>query len=188
MEDITHADCAHVKRVREDFAIKNLGQYHDLYVQSDTLLIADVFKNFWNMCLEIYELNRAKVISVPGSAWQATFKKTKGKLDLLIDIDMLLMVKKGIRGGICHSTYWYAKANNKHMKDYDKYKESLYQYWDRNNLYSWAMSKKLSVYNFEWIEDTFQFNKDFIRNCNKESVKGIFSNLMFNILKTMWTS
>ena len=71
------------------------------------------------------------------------------------------------------------------MKDYDKYKESLYQYWDRNNLYSSAMSKKLSVYNFEWIEDTFQFNKDFIRNCNKESVKGIFSNLMFNILKTM---
>ena len=57
------------------------------------------------MCLEIYELNRAKVISVPGSAWQATFKKTKGKLDLLIDTDMLLMVKKGIRGGICHSTY-----------------------------------------------------------------------------------
>ena len=54
------------------------------------------------------------------------------------------------------------------MKDYDKYKESLYQYWDRNNLYSWAMSKKLSVYNFEWMEDTFQFNKDFIKNCNKE--------------------
>ena len=54
------------------------------------------------------------------------------------------------------------------MKDYDKYKESLYQYWDRNNLYSWAMSKRLSVYNFEWMEDTFQFNIDFIKNCNKE--------------------
>ena len=124
MEDITHADCAHVKRVREDFAIKNLGQYHDLYVQSNTLLIADVFKNFWNMCLEIYELNRAKVISVPGSAWQATFKKTKGKLDLLIDIDMLLMVKKGIRGGICHSVYRYSKANKKYMINYDENKDS----------------------------------------------------------------
>ena len=72
---------------------------------------------------------------------------------------MLLMVKKGIRGRICHFIYWYVKANKKYMKDYDKNKEPSYiQYWDVNNLYGWAMSQKLSVNNFEWIEDTSQFN------------------------------
>ena len=80
---------------------------------------------------------------------------------------MLLMVEKGIRGGICHSIYWYAKSNSKYMKDYDKNKEtSCLQYWDVNNLYSWAISQKLSVNNSEWIEDTSQFNEHFIKNYN----------------------
>ena len=105
MEDITDADYAHTKRVCKDFEIKNLGEYHDLYVQSDTLLLADVFENFRNMCFEIYELDPAKFLSAPGLAWQATLKKTKVKLDLLTNIDMLLIVEKGTRGGICHSIY-----------------------------------------------------------------------------------
>ena len=68
--------------------------------------------------------------------WQATLRKTKVKVGLLTDIDMLLMIEKGIRGGICHSIYAYAKANSKYMKDYDKNKESTYiQYWDVNNVY-----------------------------------------------------
>ena len=104
---------------------------------SDTLLLADVFENFRNMCLEIYELDPAKCLSAPVLAWQTTLKKTKVKLDLLTDIDMLLMVEKGIRGGTCHSIYRYAKANNKYMKGYDENKESSYlQYWDVKNLYS----------------------------------------------------
>ena len=127
------------------------------------------------MCREIYELGPAKFLSAPGLAWQAALKKTKVKLDLLTDIDMLLMVEKGIRGGICHSIYRYAKANNKYMKDYDKNKESSYlQYWDVNNLYGWAMSQKLPVNNFEWIKDTFQFNEDFTKNYNEESDEGYF--------------
>ena len=110
-----------------------------MYVQSDTL--SDVFENFRNMCLEIYELNSAKFLSAPGLAWQVALKKIKVKLDLLTDIDMLLIVEKGIRGGICHSIYRYAKANNKYMKYYNKNKELSYlQYWDVNNLYGWAMS------------------------------------------------
>ena len=98
---------------------------------------------------------------------------------------MLLMVEKGIRGGICHSIYRYAKANNKYMKDYDKNKESSYlQYWDVNNLYGWAMLQKLPVNNFEWIKDTSQFNEDFIKNYNEENDGRIFFlKLMFNILK-----
>ena len=106
-----------------------------MYVQSDTLLLAYVFENFRNMCLEIYELDPAKFLSAPGLAWQECLKKTKVKLDLLIDIDMLLMVEKSFRGGICHSIYQYAKANNKCMKYYDKNKESLHiQYWDANKI------------------------------------------------------
>ena len=75
MKDITDADYAHAKRVCKDFEIKNLGKYHDLYVQSDTLLLANVFENFRNMCLEIYELDPAKFLLAPGLAWQAALKK-----------------------------------------------------------------------------------------------------------------
>ena len=104
-------------------------------VESDTLLLADVFDKFRNMCLEICDRDPSKFLSALGLAWQAVLKKTKLKLDLLTDIDMLLMVEKGIRGGICRSIYRYAKAN-KYMKDYAKNKVSLYiQYWDVNNLY-----------------------------------------------------
>ena len=97
------------------------------------------------------------------------------KFDLLTDIDILLMVKKGIRGGICRSIYRYSKANNKYMIDYDKNKKSSYiQYWILNNLYGWAMSQKLPVDNIEWIKDTSQFNEDFIKNYNKVSNEGYF--------------
>ena len=85
------------------------------------------------------------------------------------------MAEKGIRGGICHSIYRYAKANNKYMKDYDKNKESPYiQYWDVNNLYGWAMSQELPLNNFEWIKDTSQFNEDLIKDHNEESDEGYF--------------
>ena len=113
MEDITDVDYAHVKRVCKDFEIKSLGEYYESYVQSDTLLFADVIENFRNMCINIYKLDPAKFLSAPGLAWQAALEKTRVKLDLLTDIDMLLMLQKGIWGGICHSIYQYAKANNK---------------------------------------------------------------------------
>ena len=105
MKDITDADYAHAKRVCKDFEIKNLGEYHDFYVQSDTLLLSDVFENFKNMCIKIYEPDPAKFLSLPGFAWQTALKKTKVKLDLLTEIDMLLMVEKGTREGICHTIY-----------------------------------------------------------------------------------
>ena len=121
MEDITGTDYAHGKKVCKDFKIRNLGEYHDLYVQSDTFQLADVFENFRNMCLKIYELDYAKSFLAPGLAQQAALKKTKVKLDLLAYIDMLLMVEKAIRGGIFHFIYQYAKDNNKYMKDHDKF-------------------------------------------------------------------
>ena len=96
MEDIIDADFSHTKRVNKDFEIKNLGEYHDFYVQSDALLLVNVFENFRNMCLEIYALDPAKFLSAPGLGWQAALKKTKVELDLLADIQMLLMVEKGL--------------------------------------------------------------------------------------------
>ena len=125
MEDNIGVDYAHAKRFCKDFEVKDLGEYHDLYVQSDTLLLADIFQKFRNMCIEIYELDSAKFLSSPGLAWQAALKKTKVKLDLLTNIDMLFMVEKGIRGRICHSIYRYVKANNKYMKDKNKDKKLL---------------------------------------------------------------
>ena len=119
IEDITDVDHRHVKRVFKNLKNKHLGYNRDLYAQTDTLLLADVFENFRNQCIEIYELGPAHFLSAPGLAWQACFKKTKIKLELLTNIDMLLMVEKGIRGIICHEMHRYAKANNKYMKNYD---------------------------------------------------------------------
>ena len=100
LEDISDEDYAHAQKVWEVFKINNLGDYHDLYVQSETLLLADVFQNFRNMCLEIYELDPVYSVSAPGLAWQACLKSTEVKLQLLTDYDMILMIKKRIGGGI----------------------------------------------------------------------------------------
>ena len=88
----------------EEFKLKNLGDYHNLYVQGDTLLFADVFENFRNKCIEIYELDPAHFLSASGLAWQACLKETGVKLELLTDTDMLLMVEKGIRWNRSHKT------------------------------------------------------------------------------------
>ena len=105
-----------------------------------------MFENFRDMCLKEYELDPFHFLPLPGLAWQAYLKKTNIELELLINYDMLLMLEEGTRGGICHSIHRYAKANNKYMKNYNNNEESSYiQYLDANNLYGWAMSKKLPV-------------------------------------------
>ena len=173
MENIEDIDYRHGNNVFKRFKLKNLGEYHDLYVQSDTLLLADVFENFRNTCLKVYELDPAHFLSLPGLAWVVCLKKTNVKLELLTDYDMLLMVEEGIRGGICHSIQRYPKANNKYMKNYDESKESSYiQYLDANNLNGWKMSKKLPVNGFKWLEDTPELNEEFIKNYDENNDKG----------------
>ena len=173
MENIDDIDYRHGNNVFKNFKLKNLGEYHDLYVQSDTLLLADVFENFKNTCIKVYELDPAHFLSLPGLAWQAFLKKTNIKLELLTNYDMLLMVEERIRGGMCHSIHRYANANNKYMKNYDKNKESSYiQYLDANNLNWWAMSQKLPVNGFKWVNNVTEINEEFIKNYDENNDKG----------------
>ena len=173
MEDITDVDYRHPKRVFKNLSNKDLGDYHDLYVQSDTILLADVFENFRNMCIKVYELDPAHFSSAQGLAWQACLKKIEVKLELLTDVYMLLMVEKEIRGGICHAMHRYAKANNKHMQDYNRdEEESFLGYLDAKNLYGWAMSGLLPVDGFDRIKDLSKIDKDFIKNYDKDSDEG----------------
>ena len=165
LEDITDKDYEHAQKVWEVFGIKNFGEYHDLYVQCDTLLLADVFENFRDKCIEIHGLDPTYFVSAPGLSWEACLKKTEVELEILTDYDMFLMVENGIRGGICQVTHMYTKANNKYMKNYDKSIESSYiAFLDANNLYGWAISQKLPVNGFKWMKYLSEFNEDFRKN------------------------
>ena len=171
VEDITDVDYRHAKRVFKNLSNKNLGDYHDLYVQGGTLFLADVFENFRNMCIKVYELDPAHFLSAPGLSWQACLKKTEVELELITDPNMLLMVEKELEEK-CHAILRYAKANNKYMKDYNKDEEgSFLQYNDANNLYGFAMSEPLPVDGFEWMEDLSKIDEDFIKNYDKNSDK-----------------
>ena len=172
MEDIDDIDYRHGNNVLKGFKLENLGDYYDLYVQSDTLLLPDVFENVRDMCIKKHEVDPAHFLSLLGVAWQACLKKTDVELELLTDNDMLLMVEEGVRGGICHSIHRYTKANNKYMKNCNNNEESSYiQYLDANNLYGWAMSKKLPVNGFKWL-DSDKINEDFIKNYSENNNKG----------------
>ena len=136
------------------------------------------------ICLEKYQLDPVYVVSAPGLAWQACLK-----LELLTNIDMLLMVEKGTRGGIFQATHRYAKANNKYMKNYNKNIDSSYiQYLDGNNLYGWTMSQKLPVNDFKWVkqEDLSQFNEDFIKNYDENSNTGYFLEVYIDYPKELF--
>ena len=125
------------------------------------------------MFIKVYKLDPAHFLPTPELAWQACLKKTEVELELLTDVDMLLMVEKGIRGGICHAKHRYAKANNKYMKSYNENGESPFlAYLDTNNLYRWAMSELLLVNGFDWIEDLSKIDEDSIKNYDKDSDKG----------------
>ena len=140
------------------------------------------------ICASKFMANPVYFLSAPGLAWQACLKKTGVKLELITDVDMLLMIVKGIRGGICHSVYRHAKANNKYMKFYDKNNESSYiLYMDANNLYGYAMSKKLPVDGFEWVEDLSTIDEDFIKKCDEDTDVEYFTEADVEYSKEVYT-
>ena len=152
-EHISDEVYQHAIKVWDTFNCKTLKDYHDLYLKSDVLLLADVFENFRKTCLKHYKLDPCHYYTAPGLAWDACLKETNQNLELLKHNDMLMTFERGIRGGITHISKRYAEANNKYMKDYNRDKPSSYvQYLDANNLYGWAMSQKLPTHGFKWVD------------------------------------
>lgn len=149
---VSDQDYLHAQWVWDVFNIQNLGQYHDLYMETDVHLLADVFENFRDLCLNMYGLDAAPFYTAPGLAWQAALKMTGVQLELLTDPDMHLFVEKGLRGGIAMISQRYANANNRYLSDYDPCQPSNYlMYLDANNLYGWAMSQSLPTHDFCWL-------------------------------------
>ena len=153
--NISTSEYAHAHKVWEKFDMHSLRDYHDLYQETDVLLLADVFEEFRNVCLRHYKLDPAWYYTSPGLAWDARLKMTGVNLELLHDQDMLLMVEKGIRGGVSMISKRYGRANNEYMEEYDPSLPSKHIiYLDENNLYGWAMSKRLPTHGFKWMSQS----------------------------------
>ena len=172
-EHITDEDYQHAKNVWNTFKLQSMGEYHNLYLKSDILLLADVFENFRKTCLQYYKLDPCHYFTSPGLSWDAMLKMTDIKLELMTDIDMFLFIERGMRGGVSYIANRYGKANNKYMKEYDEMAPSKYiMYLDANNLYGWAMSQHLPTGGFKWLTEK-QINKIDLTQYNEASEKGL---------------
>ena len=174
-ENISDEDYQHAQHVWNTFSLKNMGEYHNLYLTSDVLLLADVFENFRKTCLEYYKLDPCHYFTSPGLSWDAMLKMTNIKLELMTDIDMFQFTEKGLRGGISYIANRYGKANNKYMKEYDEKAPSKYiMYLDANTLYGWAMSQYLPTGGFRWMTPK-QIDKINLAKYKEDSKKGFIA-------------
>ena len=172
-EHITDEQYKHAQNVWDTFNLKTMGDYHDLYLKSDILLLADVFENFRKTCLQYYKLDPCHYFTSPGLSWDAMLKMTDIKLELMVDIDMFQFIEKGLRGGVSYIANRYGKANNKFMKEYDEKAPSKYiMYLDANNLYGWAMSQYLPTGGFKWLSQK-QIEKINLGKYTENSKKGM---------------
>ena len=172
-EHISDKDYEHAQNVWKTFSILNMGDYHNLYLRSDILLLADVFENFRKTCLEYYKLDPCHYFTSPGLSWDSMLKMTNIKLELMTDVDMFQFIEKGLRGGISYIANRYGKANNKYMKEYDEKAPSKYiMYLDANNLYGWAMSQYLPTGGFKWLTEK-QINNLNLAKYQEDSNKGL---------------
>lgn len=172
-ENIPEEDYQHAKNVFSVFNLKNMGQYHDLYLKSDILLLADVFENFRKTCLRYYKLDPCHYFTSPGLSWDAMLKMTNIKLELMTDVDMFQFIEKGMRGGVSYIAHRYGKANNKYMSDYDPKQPSKHiMYLDANNLYGFAMSQHLPTGGFKWLSQK-NIDRLNLATYEKDSEKGL---------------
>ena len=162
MKGISDEDYKHAQQVWGIMKKKTLGCYHDMYLKTDVLLLADVFEKFRDTRFQQYKLDPAHFYSAPGLAWKAALKITGIELELLTDIGILLMFEKGICGGITQAVKRYCKGNNKYMGDLFKPEElsKFLQYLDANSLYGWAMCLKLPTKGFKWVKNVGVFAAD----------------------------
>ena len=153
-QHITDDEYDHANKVWNTFMIKTMGEYHDLYLVSDVLLLTDVFENFRKTCMQYYKLDPCHYFTSPGLSWDAMLKMTNIKLELMTDVDMFQFIDKGMRGGVSYIANQYGNANNKYMKEYIEKAPSKYiMYLDANNPYGWAMSQYLPAGNFKRMSD-----------------------------------
>ncbi|XP_011858562.1 PREDICTED: uncharacterized protein LOC105556097, partial [Vollenhovia emeryi] len=156
---VSESDYMRAENVWKRFSIQTLGDYSDLYLKIDVLLLADIFENFRDSSINSYGLDPAYYYTLPGFTWVAMLKHTRINFELLTDIDMVMFVERGIRGGLSQCSGRYARANNKHMQSYDPSKPSSYlMYFDVNNLYGWAMCQPLPYVSFRWVTNVTDFN------------------------------
>ena len=154
-EEITHVEYEHAQNVWRSFNMVKFEEYLKLYLITDVGILADVFDDFRNNCQQGYQLDPAYFVSGPHLAWNAMLKQTKAEIELISDPEMYRMVHPNIRGGICHASVRYARANNKYMGGlYDPQKPSSYIFYiDATNLYGWAMTQCLPHSKFKWLSD-----------------------------------
>ncbi|XP_071054718.1 uncharacterized protein [Onthophagus taurus] len=157
---IADTDYTHANEVWNAFGCQNLGNYSELYLKTDILLLADVFEQFRASCLNSYSLDPAHYYTLPGYTWDCMLKYTRVKLELLTDIDMAMFIERGIRGGLSQCSKRYASANNKYLPNYKSAEPSKFIiYDDINNQYGWAMSQYLPYGGFKWVEgNNINFN------------------------------
>ena len=152
--NISDKDYDHAQNVWKTLDCKTMKNYHDLYLKTDVLLLADVMTEFRKTCKKTYGLDALHYYTSPGLAWDAMLKYTEVELDLISDPNMYLMIEKGIRGGVSSIMKRYSKSNHKHLDDYDPSLPSQHiMYLDANNLYGWAMSKPQPYKNFRWMKE-----------------------------------
>ena len=151
---ISEDDYAHAQTVWNTMNIKTLGEYHDLYLLTDTLLLSSVFERFRTMTIEFYGLDACQFFTAAGLAWHAALKMSGVSFELLTSPDMYNFFEIACRGGISVIIKKYARANTKYVEGYDSTKPSSYlMYYDANNLYGWANAQPLPASMMRWLEE-----------------------------------
>ena len=151
-EGITDDDYKHAQEVWDTFDCRNIGDYHDLYLKTDVLLLADVFENFRKTAMATYGLDPVHYYTLPGYSWDCLLKCTNIELEQITEPDMYLFVEKGLRGGISMVSHRHAIANNPQMQNFNPEQPTSYlMYLDSNNLCGWAMSQPMPTGDFQWV-------------------------------------
>lgn len=173
-KEIRDEDYAFAQHVFSEFQCKNLGDYSDLYLKTDVLLLADIFENFRNNCLNVnlYGLDPCNYYTTPSLAFDAMLKVTDIEIELLTDVEKLAFIQKGIRGGLSQCSLRKAEARNVYTLEEPVANPSYLMYFDVNNLYGEAMTKKLPISDFNWVENGGEWTTDQVMNIDTDADTG----------------